>query len=304
MLGIFYALIPASVMAVITNGVMTAVSIIAAIAAAYATDWLCIYLREKKSPRFDGSALATGMLLALSCPPHLPVWAVLPGGVFAIAIAKQAMGGLGRNFLNPALAGRAFLAISFPQYFTAAVRNSGTGQLPLHDMLVSLVTGSPAAWIGACSSAAIIAGAAVVWYLRIIDVTLPLGFILSAFALFWSVTILGGTMIDPAATLATLTTFLGSGILLGALFMATDPVTSPGLRSGRLLYGIGCGILSFVFSLWNAPGNALMYAILFMNCTVPLFDAGFVRRPLGGNRRSFRSERALRDTLQKQGIAP
>jgi electron transport complex protein RnfD len=304
MLGILFALIPAAVMAVITAGAMTAVSIIAAIAAAYATDWTLTYLREKRSRRFDGSALATGMLLALSCPPHLPVWVAPLGVVFAIAIAKQATGGLGRNFLNPALAGRAFLAISFPQYFAAVAGHGAAGQLPLHDMLYSLATGSPAAWIGAVSPAAIIAGAAVLWYLRIIDVTLPLCFILSAFALFWSANITAGIMSVPATALETLTPFLSSGILFGALFMATDPVTSPGMRSGRLLYGIGCGTLMFVFSLRSAPGNALMYAILIMNCTVPLFDAAIVRRSLGGNRRSFRSELVSQAIPPKEGAAP
>jgi electron transport complex protein RnfD len=304
MLGILCALIPAAVMAVITTGAAAAVTIIATIAAAYSTDWILTYLRTKRIPRFDGSAPATGMLLALSCPADLPVWAAPLGAIFAIAIAKQAVGGLGRNFLNPALAGRAFCAISFPQYFTATAGDSAAGHLPISDMLFSLVTGSPAVWTGALSPVAIIAGAAVLWYLRIIDVTLPLAFILSAFALFWSANLTGGITIAPAAALATLTPFLFSGILFGALFMATDPVTSPGIRSGRLLYGIGCGMLMFVFSFWSTQGNALMYAILIMNCTVPLFDAAIVRRPLGNDSRSFRSDIVPQANPLKKGIIP
>jgi electron transport complex protein RnfD len=303
MLGILCALVPAAVMAVISTGSTTAFSILTTILAAYATDWVITYLRIRRFPRFDCSACVTGMLLALSCPPHLPVWVAPLGGIFAIAIAKEALGGLGRNFLNPALAGRAFLAISFPHFFSA-VETTGAGPLQLTDLLYSLMTGSPAAWIGAVSPAAIIAGAAVLWYLRIIDVLLPLSFILSAFALSCSVSMSAGIMDFPATALEALSPFLSSGILFGALFMATDPVTSPWMRSGRLLYGVGCGVLTHVFSLWSPPGNALMYAILIMNCTVPVFDAAIVRRSLRTGRRSLQNETAPQTVSANEGMAP
>jgi Na+-translocating ferredoxin:NAD+ oxidoreductase subunit D len=284
MLWTLCALLPSAVMGVLFFGVREIVPIIASMAAAQATDWLCVFARTRKIPDFDCSALLTGMLLALSSPPDLPMWAAPLGAVFAVLAVKQAMGGIAFNFLNPALAGRAFLVFSFPALFAAQGSTLDKITLPqIPDLLLSFATGANAAWIGAVSPAAIIVGAAALWWLRIIDAMLPLSFILTSFLFFW-LTGSGGEVLTPQALLVSARQVLYTGIPLGAFFMATDPVTSPRMRQGRLVYGMMCGALACLICTKSAPGNGVMAAILIMNCMVWLIDRSFRRTPLGCSR--------------------
>jgi electron transport complex protein RnfD len=271
------ALMPAAAVAVMQNGVHS-FFIIALTAAAAVTTELTFVLIEKKRPVvIDGSAGLTGLLLALSFPPQTPLWMGPLGSLFAIAIVKHAFGGLGRNFLNPALAGRAFCALAFP----AAVAAGAAPAVPFSgSALLDVAGGYPGGWIGGSSAGALLLGAAVVWSLRIIDVTLPLAFAGSAFVAFWLDAGTGHGLLSGHALTYALLQIGSGGLLLAALFMATDPVTSPQVPSARLLFGIGCGVGTFFFRKFGGANNGVVYAVLLMNLAVPYLDryCGRVRK--------------------------
>jgi len=266
------ALVPVVGVSAAQNGVRALLIIALSMAAAAATEWVFRCVAEKRPVMIDGSAGLTGLLLACSLPPQVPLWMSPLGSLFAIAIVKMSFGGLGRNFLNPALAGRAFCVLSFPMVFAAAF-------MPVSgETLLNLVTGYQGGWIGGSSAGALLLGAVVLWCLRIIDFTLPLAFIGSSFVLFW----LAGEGHGPVSALFQITT---GGLLLGAFFMATDPVTSPKAPLARLLFGTGCGVLAFIFRRFGSTNDAVMYAVLLMNCMVPYLDRYCGRRPMGVRKR-------------------
>ena len=263
------ALVPALGVSVAHNGAYVLLVAAASMASAAAAEWVFLLVAEKRPKMIDGSAVITGLLLACTLSPRVPLWVPLVGSVFAIAIVKMAFGGFGCNFLNPALAGRAFCVLVFPAVFSAVLS-------PLSpvsgETLLSFVMGHRGGLLGGSSAGALIIGAAVLWGLRIIDVTLPVSFIGSSFLLFW----LAGAGHDPLPALVQATT---GGMLLCALFMATDPVTSPKTPAARLLFGTGCGVFAFLFRNSGGAGDNMMYAVLLMNCIVPYFDR-YCGRPL------------------------
>jgi electron transport complex protein RnfD len=280
MLIAFAALVPASVVPVLLYGTHVLLAMLLGLSAAAATEWIITAIRRRRMVLIDGSACVTGLLLALSLPPQAPLWLAPLGGVFAIAVAKMALDGLGRNFLNPALAGRAFLAISFPAVFATAASAAPFPLAADARAFLDLFIGYQGLWIGSVSAAALLAGAAALWYFRIIDFSLPIAFIATAFALFWVDGGSGG-LFTAVALLSPLFDVVTGGILLAALFMATDPVTSPTGTAARILAGAGCGAMVWIFHAYGQEANAPMYAILIMNCLVPWLDRLFVRRPLG-----------------------
>jgi Na+-translocating ferredoxin:NAD+ oxidoreductase subunit D len=256
------ALVPALGVSVAHNGMYVLLVAAVSAASAAAAEWMFLLVAEKRPVMIDGSACLTGLLLACTLPPQVPLWVPLIGPAFAIAIVKMAFGGLGRNFMNPTLAGRAFCALVFPAVFSAVL--SPPAQVP-GGTLFPLVIGYQGGLLGGTSAGALLLGAAVLWGLRIIDVTLPVSFIGSSFILFW----LGGEGHGPLSALVEVST---GGVFLCALFMATDPVTSPKSPIARLLFGTGCGVLVFLFRNSGGTGDSIMYAVLFMNCIVPYCD--------------------------------
>jgi electron transport complex protein RnfD len=255
------SLVPAVAVSAARNGFSVPAVIAVAVAAALAAEGVFRLAAGKRRPwKVDGSACLTGLLLAGSLPPQVPLWVPAVGAVFAIVIVKEAFGGLGRNFLNPALAGRAFCALAFPAVWNAALPPPVT--FP-GGTLLPLVTGVQGGWIGGSSAAALLAGAALLRGLRIIDVTLPVSFIVTSFLLFlpWHEGV-GEAVMQVAA----------GGTLFCALFMATDPVTSPRTFFARLLSGAGCGALAFLFREAGACGDGVMYAVLLMNCVALFLD--------------------------------
>jgi electron transport complex protein RnfD len=269
------ALMPALVVSAVHNGPRVLLAAAVSMAAAALAEWVFRIIAERRTGMIDGSAGVTGLLLACTLPPQIPLWVPPFGAVFAVAIVKMAFGGLGRNFLNPALAGRAFCVIVFPAVFGALP--SPPAAVP-GDALLSFFIGFQGGWIGGSSAGALLAGAAVLWGLRIIDMTLPVSFIATSFLLFW----LAGAGHGPLPALVQ----AGTGpLLLCALFMATDPVTSPKASGARLLFGTGCGALTFLFRNAGSAGDGVMYAVLLMNCVVPYADrycGRFLRRRAGG----------------------
>jgi electron transport complex protein RnfD len=287
MLWTLIALTPATAMAVMLSGPRELYTILLSVVSATATECGILFFIKKISIP-DGSAPLTGLLLALSLPPLMPLWVAPIGSFFAIALVKMAFGGLGRNFLNPALAGRAFLVAAFPVLFSAATSAAG-GNLPvpmeapeINDALLNFLTGYQCGWTGGASAGAVLIGAALLLGLRIIDFTIPLSFIIVVFAL--GLFTHGSDAFFSATTLLTpLFQLLSSGILFGAIFLATDPVTSPSTKRARLLFGAGCGILTFVFQKYGTRNDSVMQAILLMNCLVPYFERYMQRRNFGAH---------------------
>ena len=289
MLWVLAALAPTAGIAVMLYGLHAFFALAASVGAAVATEYLIAPLTQKRLPAFDGTAVITGLLLAFSLPPQAPLWLGPLGSAFAIAVVKMAFGGLGRNFLNPALAGRAFLLLVFPVVFSDATAAPFT-TLDTKDALLNLVVGYQGGWMGGTSAGALLIGAALLWYLRRIDFALPLSFIGSAFILFWC-TNDGGSLIAPSAFLTPLAQILSGGLVLGALFMAGDPVTSPTALRARLVFGAGCGVLSFLFQKFGGANDSVMQAVLLMNCAAPCLDRFLMPKPFGaaGTRRKRRA---------------
>ena len=227
-------------------------------------------------------AVVTGLLLALNLPPTLPWWMGVLGAVFAIVVVKQLFGGLGQNFMNPALAARCFLLICFTQKMTYFVYDGVTGATPLAqlksgnvvntmDMLLGNVRGT----IGETSVIAIMIGAMFLILTGVIDLRIPGSYIVS-FVIF--ITLFGGNGFDPWYITAHL---CGGGLMLGAWFMATDYVTAPITSKGKILYGICMGILTGLFRLFGASAEGVSYAIIISNLLVPLIEKATLPKPFG-----------------------
>jgi electron transport complex protein RnfD len=258
------------------------------IAVSIATAVLTEYLAKKIRRRafiMDGSAVVTGLLFALILPPTIPLWMVALGSVFAIAIGKEAFGGLGHNIFNPALVGRAFMAVSFPIEMTTWVSPMGfsfdavTSASPLNEAFVwegnklqlyrELFMGNHSGSLGETSALLILLGGILLIGLRIIDWRIPLAYI--------------GTVAILSLCLGQDAIFqiLSGGLMLGAFFMATDYVTSPLTGRGRLIFGIGAGILTVTIRLYGGMPEGVCFAILFMNALTPLIDRYIKVKPYG-----------------------
>lgn len=230
-------------------------------------------LYRKKMTITDLSAVVTGLLLALNLPVTIPLWMAALGGMFAILVVKMLFGGLGQNFMNPALAARCFLLISFPTAMTAFECDAYTGATPLAALkageqvnVMDMVIGRTAGTIGETSVIALIIGACILILLGIIDLRIPGSYIVT-FVLF--VGLLGGRGFDPAYISAQLA---GGGLMLGAFFMATDYVTRPITVKGQYLFGIFLGIMTGIFRLFGPGAEGVSYAIILGNLLVPLIE--------------------------------
>ncbi|MCL0092891.1 RnfABCDGE type electron transport complex subunit D [Dehalococcoidia bacterium] len=233
----------------------------------------------------DGSAILTGLLLALTLPPTIPLWMVATGSVFSIAIVKEAFGGLGHNIFNPALGGRAFMMVSFPAEMTSWVLPRGfvtdavTTATPLAEGFVwqldrlelykAMLLGNIGGSIGETSALLILIGGLLLIALRIIDWRIPLAYIATV-ALFTFA--LGQDAIFHV---------LAGGLMLGAFFMATDYVTSPITHKGRIIFGIGAGLLTVVIRLFGGLPEGVAFSILMMNAVTPLIDRHIKVKPYG-----------------------
>jgi Na+-translocating ferredoxin:NAD+ oxidoreductase subunit D len=282
MLWVLLALLPAAGIAILMSGLHALYSIALSVFTASAAEWIILVFINKKRQFLDGSAPVTGLLLALSLPPSLPLWVAPIGSLFAIAIVKMSFGGLGRNFLNPAMAGRAFLAAAFPAFFNLGALPLPSvpagGMAEISGALLNFLSGYQGGWLGGTSAGALLIGAILLRSLRVIDFTLPLSFMGTFYLLFLCTG--ENTASFSAVTLLTpLFQLLSGGILFGAFFLATDPVTSPLAGRARLAFGIGCGVFTYLFQKFGSPNDSMMQAILIMNCTVPFLDRFLMHHP-------------------------
>ncbi|WP_249029888.1 RnfABCDGE type electron transport complex subunit D [Tannockella kyphosi] len=233
----------------------------------------------------DGSAFLTGLLLAINLPVSAPWWIGILGGAFAIVVVKMLFGGLGQNFMNPALGARCFLVISFTSYMTDFSYDAFSGATPLAELktdgilssfdLMDLFVGTIPGTIGETSVIAILLGAAFLVYKKVIRLTIPVS-ILVSFSAF--ILLFGSSSLDIHYLLCQL---CSGGIMLGAWFMATDYVTSPISDQGRIIFGIIIGLLIGIFRIFGASSEGVSYAIIFANLLVPLIDKISIPKPFG-----------------------
>ena len=275
------SLLPASIFGICNFGLHALVLILVTIASCVASEWIYEKIVHKKSTINDLSAVVTGLLLALNLPPTLPWWQAVLGGVFAIVIVKMLFGGLGQNFMNPALGARCFLLISFTGSMTSFTYDGVTGATPLAALkagesvdTMSMLLGTTAGTIGETSVIALLIGAIILILFGVIDLRIPGSYIIT-FAIF--VLIFGGHGFDMNYLVAQL---CGGGLMLGAFFMATDYVTSPITPNGKILYGIVLGILTGIFRIY-ASAEGVSYAIIFSNLLVPLIERITIPRAFG-----------------------
>lgn len=289
MLDVLIALIPASAFGVYNFGVDALIRIIVAIAACVATEAVYEYFMHQKITVGDFSAAVTGLLIALNVPAGLPIGMLVIGCMFAIIIVKQLFGGLGQNFMNPALAARCFLFISFAKWMANFTVDTYTGPTPLAILkggeevaglaqpeLLDMFIGNTAGTIGETSTIAILIGAIYLLVKKIISIRIP-GAYLVTFAAFIFV-FAPGHQFDGMYVLKEL---CGGGLMLGAFFMATDYVTSPITPNGKLLFGVALGLLTGLFRMYGANAEGVSFAIIFCNLLVPLIEKITVPKSFG-----------------------
>lgn len=272
MFRVILALLPVTVLGIVNYGASALMVIAASVLSAVATEWLFDLITKRGQTIKDGSAVVTGLLLALVLPPKLPLYIPVLGSVFAILVVKCLFGGLGHNFMNPALAARCFLLLSFGPSMTAYSLDGVTTATPLAEFaagesvsLMSLLFGSASGVIGS-SVLGILIGAVLLFAWKIITFEIPAAF-LGTFTVFMA--IFGGHGFDLEYLLVHL---MGGGILLGAFFMATDYVTSPVTKSGQIVYGGFIGILCGLFRVFGNSADSVSYGIIIGNMMVPLIE--------------------------------
>ena len=268
------AMIPATVWGVMQFGLYSLLVVAATVLSCVLSEYVFEVLMKKPVTISDGSALVTGMILGLNMPPSIPIWMPVLGGVFSIIVVKQLYGGLGQNFMNPALAGRCFLLISFAgsmNSFIDPMTNAVSGATPLAVLkdggsydLAAMFLGKIPGTIGEISTLALLIGAAYLLAKKVISIRIPGTYILT-FAIF--AFIFGRE--DLGYVLAEI---CGGGLIFGAFFMATDYVTSPITPKGQIIFGICLGILTGLFRLFGGSSEGVSYAIIFCNILVPLIE--------------------------------
>ena len=288
MLDVIIALLPAVVMGVFFFGFNAALVIVTAVAAALASEWAFNKIMKKSSTTGDLSAVVTGILIALNMPPRIPLWMVVIGSAFAIIIVKQMFGGLGKNFVNPALAARCFMLIAWTGAMTtfyepladavssatplAVMKDGAAGVMP---SLLQCFLGFKAGTIGEVSAIALIIGFVYLLIRRVVSVKIPAAYLAS----FAVLTFFFGKETMDITYLAY--QLLTGGLLLGAFFMATDYVTTPTTPKGMVIFGIGCGVLTFLIRRFGGYPEGVSFSVLLMNLASPLIERFTVPKSFG-----------------------
>ncbi len=293
MLLVILALLPATAFGIYNFGARALLLILLTVGSCVLSEFVFNVIVHKKNTIDDLSAVVTGLLLALNLPVSLPWWEAVLGGAFAIIIVKMLFGGLGQNFMNPALGARCFLLIAFAADMTnfncdaytgatplALIRNEGLAAVDLKAMLYGTTAGT----IGETSVIAILIGAIILIMTGVIDMKIP-GAYLGSFALF--ILIFGGHGFDGAYLTAQL---CGGGLMLGAFFMATDYVTSPITPAGKIIFGICCGVLTGLFRLFGANAEGVSFAIILSNLLVPIIEKFTVPMAFGVKKEGKKNE--------------
>ena len=286
MLDVILALCPAILASAIIFGLRALLVIAVTVASCVVFEYLYCRLMKKPNPIADLSAVVTGILLAFNLPSTLPLWMAVIGAFVSVVIAKQLFGGLGHNFANPAIVGRIVLAVSFAGRMTAYAYPEVTngvaalaGATPLvatrnADLpLLTLFLGTHGGVLGETCAAALLLGGIWLVVRRVISPVIPVTYLATVAV----ISLLAGQ--EPLVQL------LSGGLMLGAIFMATDYVTSPYTLTGKLVYGLGLGIITCAIRFWATSAEGVSYAILLMNLLVPYINDLTRQKPLGGGKR-------------------
>jgi electron transport complex, RnfABCDGE type, D subunit len=268
------ALLPTTVFGVFHFGLHALLQVLITVATTVLTEYIYDRCMHKKISIGDFSAVVTGLLLALNLPPSAPLWIGVIGGVFAIIVVKMLFGGLGQNFMNPALGARCFLIISFTSIMTNFDCDAYTGATPLAAIktgesapdLLDMIIGRTAGTIGETSMIALLIGAVFLLLMKVIDLRVPGTYILS-FVIF--IILFSGHGLDINYILSQLA---GGGLMLGAFFMATDYVTRPVTKNGQYVFGMFLGIMTGIFRIFGPSAEGVSYAIILGNLLVPLIE--------------------------------
>lgn len=291
MLDVIIALLPAVVAGAVFFGLRTLMVVAVAIASAVACEALTQKFMKKAIKIGDFSAAVTGLLLALNLPPAVPLWIPLIGSAFAIIIVKMLFGGIGHNFVNPALAARVFLVAAWPVVMTtwsnplsvdavasatpmAIIKGTAEGSAILPS-ITDMAIGNIGGCLGETSAIALLAGGLYLLARRVISWHIPVAFIGTIFVtgLFFGS--------DAVSLNMAMYYVLGGGVMIGAIFMATDYTTSPVTKKGQLIMGLGCGILTFVIRKWGGYPEGVSFSILLMNIAAPLIERATTPRVFG-----------------------
>ena len=290
------ALLPALLVSFFYFGIGSAIVCATSVAACVFFEWAInkYLMKNSRTTVCDGSAVVTGLLLGFNLPSNLPVWIIILGALVAVGIGKMTFGGLGSNLFNPALVGRCFLLVSFPAQMTSwpqagqltSYLDAETGATPLSVMKWAIKSGDPSvlqqlpdSWhlfightvegagsLGEVCALALLLGLAFMLWRKIITWHTPVSIILTVFVLSGLLHLSSPVYADPFAVI------FSGGLMLGAIFMATDYVTSPMCSRGQLVYGVGIGVLTVVIRNWGAYPEGMSFAILIMNAFTPLIN--------------------------------
>ena len=291
MLDVVLALLPALAVGIYVFGLRALLVTAVCIASAVAAEWLYSLVTESRNTIVDGSAVVTGLLLAMTLPHTVPYWLAAVGCVFAIVFVKALFGGLGQNIFNPALAARALMLLIFPVgmvRYQALDIDGVTAATPLHHMvmpalpeesLLDIFLGNCPGSIGEISAIALLIGGAYLVLRKVISLRIPLAYLGTVAVL----TLIFSKTGNPVEWM--LYSLLSGGVMLGAIFMATDYATSPATSWGQILYGIGCGGLTVFFRYFGLFPEGVTYAILIMNAFVWILDRYTAPRRFGTKER-------------------
>jgi electron transport complex protein RnfD len=319
MIDLIIALVPAMAAAGYYFRIHALILICTCVVASVGTEWICTMIRKKPHTIDDLSAVVTGIILALSLPPKLPVWAAVIGSAFSIAIGKMVFGGLGANIFNPAMLGRTFLTVSFGVIMTTwtvpatldpdmsnvaqenvlasntrefrtqatplawskmAIKNDLGADIYSEQQIKATFTGEIGGCLGETSTIALLIGGLYLLIRRTISLHIPMAVIISAF-IFASIAYLKDsyTYVPPLFHLSS------GALMFGALFIATDPVTAPLTRRGMWIFGIGIGTITMLIRIAGVYPEGVMFSVLLMNAVTPLIDRLCKRIPAGGEPR-------------------
>ncbi|MBR5657267.1 MAG: RnfABCDGE type electron transport complex subunit D [Prevotella sp.] len=297
MYGVIIALIPALLVSFVYFGLGSVVVCLSSVAACMFFEWaITKYMLKKATSLTDGSAILTGLLLGMNLPSNFPIWMIILGALFAIGVGKMTFGGLGQNPFNPALVGRCFLLVSFPAAMTSwpvtgqlgAYTDATTGATPLSLMKTAIKNGDAsvldelpgslemllgnvsngfgAGTIGEVCALALIIGLCYMLWKKIITWHIPVSIIATVFVFSGLLHLTSPVYANPIQVI------LSGGLMLGAIFMATDYVTSPMTHQGQLIYGVAIGFLTVVIRNWGSYPEGMSFAILIMNAFTPLIN--------------------------------
>ena len=285
MLDVMLALVPAMVVGIWMHGFRSLIVTLVSISSCVFLEWAYGKVTKTRNTVIDGSALVTGMLLAMTLPATVPYWLVIVGAAFAIIFVKALCGGLGQNIFNPALSARGFMMLIAPAYMVRFEGVDGvTAATPLHHMVMpalpeesvmDMFLGNCPGSIGEISALALLIGGAYLVYRKVISVRIPLAYIGSVAVL----TLIFHKTDAPIEWM--LYSLFSGGLMLGAIFMATDYATSPVTAKGQVIYGIGCGALTVLFRYFGLFPEGVTYAILLMNALVWIIDRYTAPRRFG-----------------------